>query len=316
MRGVILDAASMGDDVGLDPITDCLDEWEVYHKTSAEEVSGRIQFADVVLTNKVRLEASHLLGASQLKLVGLLATGTNNVDLAAAKQAGICVCNAVAYATPSVTQHTIGVILALATNLLNYVEDVNEGVWQNSDSFCLHQHPIIELAGKNLGIIGYGMLGQAVARVAKSLGMNILVSERPGAVLRPDRMEFESVLKQSDVISLHCPLTSDNHHLINKATLELMKPTALLVNTARGGLVDSRALVSALREGRISGAAIDVVDIEPPTPDEPLLSVRLPNLIVTPHNAWCARESRERLVVQVRDYINGFLSGRPVNRVA
>jgi glycerate dehydrogenase len=315
MKGVILDAASVGKDLDLGPITDCLDEWQVYQSTSPEEVAERIRDADVVLTNKVRLMSGEFQNADRLKLVGLLATGTNNIDLEAAKSRGVCVCNAVSYATPSVAQHAISLMLALATNLLSYVEDVQQGVWHKSESFCLNHHPIIELSGKKLGIIGYGTLGREVARIAKAMGMKVLICQRPGSEPQNKRIPLDELLGQVDVLSLHCPLTNDNSHLINSDSLELMKPSALLINTARGGLVDSAALIDALKDQQIAGAAIDVLDIEPPASTEPLLNVHLPNLIVTPHNAWCAIESRQRLVEQVRDYILAFLSGHPLNRV-
>jgi len=316
MKGVILDAASVGKDLDLRPITDCLDEWRVYQSTRQEEVAERIRDADVVLTNKVRLMSGEFQIADHLKLVGLLATGTNNIDLEAAQNHGICVCNAVSYATPSVAQHTVSLMLALATNLLSYVDDVHQGIWHSSESFCLNHHPIMELSGKKLGIIGYGTLGTEVAGIAAAMGMEILICQRPGADPQSSRIPVDKLLDQVDVLSLHCPLTNENHHLINADSLGLMKPSALLINTARGGLVDSAALINALKDRQIAGAAIDVLDIEPPASGEPLLDVRLPNLIVTPHNAWCAVESRQRLVEQVRDYIVAFQSGHPVNRVA
>jgi len=314
MLGVILDADSLGNDVDLSPITSLLDEWQVYPFTRPIEVADRIAGADIVLSNKIRLEESNLGRADQLKFVSVIATGTNNIDLPAMEKRGVVVSNARGYGTPSVVQHTLTMILTLSTNLHRYLRDVNSGEWQKSDVFCLLHHPIQEISGKQLGIVGHGELGKAVAAAAEALGMSVVISERPGAEPRSGRLAFEEVLSTSDYISLHCPLTEDNAHMINKDTLALMKPGAFLVNTARGGLVHSADLVAALKEGVIEGAAIDVLDREPPPADEPLLE-SLSNLIVSPHNAWGAIESRTRLIMQTRENIEGFLKGEPVRVV-
>ena len=309
MIGVILDADSLGRDIDLSPVTDLLDDWQVYPSTLPEETPTRIAGADVVLSNKIRLDAENLAG-SRVRYISVMATGTNNVDLAWAASNQIQVSNAVAYATPSVVQHTISLILALSTNLPAYVNDVRAGRWQQSNVFCLLDHPIQEIAGKKLGIIGHGELGGAVARVAEALGMTILVSERPGDEPRTGRVAFERVIAESDYLSLHCPLTESNHHVINAGVLAAMKPSAFLINTARGGLVDSAALLSALHSNSIAGAAIDVLDAEPAKQDEPLIT-QMNNLLVTPHNAWGAIESRTRLVSQMKENIEGFLAANP-----
>lgn len=314
MLGVILDADSLGNDVDLSPITSLLDEWQVYPFTSPEDVADRIANADIVLSNKIRLDESNLGSAGQLKFVSVIATGTNNIDFPAMEKRDVVVSNARGYGTHSVVQHTLTMMLTLSTNLHRYLDDVRSGAWQKSDVFCLLHHPIQEVAGKQLGIVGYGELGRAVAAAAEALGMSVVVSERPGLEPRTGRLAFEDALSTADYVSLHCPLTEDNAHMINKESLALMKPGAFLINTARGGLVHSADLVAALTEGVIAGAAIDVLDREPPLVDEPLLA-SLSNLIVSPHNAWGAIESRTRLIMQTRENIEGFLKGDPVRVV-
>lgn len=310
MKGVILDADSLGNDIDLTPVTSLLDDWQVFPSTLTDETAARIADADVVLSNKVRLDEATLEGANSLKFISVMATGTNNIDFAATRARGIEVSNAIAYATPSVVQHTISLILTLSTNLHRYLADVQDGRWQASNVFCRLDYPIREIAGKNLGILGYGELGRNVADAAQGLGMNILIGEQPGKAARPGRLTFAELLAESDYLTLHCPLTADNAHLINSETLAQMKPSAFLVNTARGGLVDSIALLDALRDGSLAGAAIDVLDVEPAAEGEPLIT-DLPNLLVTPHNAWGAIESRTRLVTQMRENIQGFLAGTP-----
>ncbi|MFT7222400.1 MAG: glycerate dehydrogenase [Candidatus Azotimanducaceae bacterium] len=216
-------------------------------------------------------------------------------------------------------QHTLSLILTLSTNLHRYLRDVKEGLWQQSPVFTMLDHPIVEISGKTLGIVGYGELGRHVAIAAKALGLNILVSERQAVSepnVRSGRCTFNDVLEQSDYLSLHCPLSTETAHMMNTVTLSQMKPTAFLINTARGGLIDSLALIEALEKNTIAGAAIDVLDVEPPTNDEPLLhQSHLSNLLITPHNAWGAVESRTRLVSQMRENIEAFLAGAPVRQV-
>lgn len=311
MLGVILDGDSLGRDIDLSPVTDLLDDWQVHAYTLPEQVEERIAGATVVLSNKIPLNAETTRNNGDLRYISVMATGTNNVDLTWAKESGITVSNAVAYATPSLVQHTISLILALSNNLPAYTSDVRAGKWQQSNVFCLLHHPIQEVAGKRLGIIGYGELGSGVARAAAGLGLEICIAERRGATeVREGRVSFETVLSTSDYLTLHCPLTEDNQHLINTEALAMMKSSAFLINTARGGLVDSTALIEALASGQIAGAGIDVLDVEPAAEDEPLIT-DMNNLLVTPHNAWGAIESRTRLVTQMKENIEGFLAGNP-----
>ncbi len=316
MRGVFLDADSFGHDIDLTPITSLLDEWQVYPSTSNEDISARISGADIVLVNKVVLTEDHISRADNLKFVSVTATGTNNVDIAAAARRNIPVSNAVGYGTPSVVQHTLTLILTLSTNLHRYMADVAAGQWQQSDTFCLLDHPIQQVAGRTLGIVGYGELGSAVASAASALGMEILISDHPGKAPRPDRVRFEDVLAAADYVSLHCPLTPDNQHMINQSTLQLMRPTAFLINTARGALIDGTALIDALTNGTIAGAALDVLPVEPPPDDDPLLqaamSQKMHNLILSPHNAWGTIESRSGLINQTRQNIEAYLDGEMV----
>ena len=318
MIGVILDADSLGQEIDLNPVTSLLDDWQVFNHTLPEDTATRIKDASIVLSNKVLLNQAVLEQAAQLKFISVMATGTNNVDLRFAASKGITVSNALAYATPSVVQHTLSLILALATNLPRYLEDVRTGKWHASRVFCLLDHPITEIAGKSLGIVGYGELGTNLARAAGGLGMQILISARPGETASGERIAFRDLLQTADYVSLHCPLTPENEHLLNAETLALMKPGAFLINTARGGLVDSTALLDALDRGIIAGAAVDVLAREPADADEPLVTPRSTqgkNLLVTPHNAWGAIESRQRLVTQMRENIEGFIAGAAPRQV-
>lgn len=316
-KGVFVDRDSVDrGDLDCSPLTRTLSEWRMYDTTDPVPVRKRIAGAAVVVSNKVVLD-DELLGEAQgLRLVCVAATGTNNVDLDAAGRLGIPVCNARGYATPAVVQHVFALILALMTRLEDYRQAVADGRWQRSDYFCLLDFPIRELAGRRLGVVGYGELGRAVARVAEAFGMEVLVAQRPGMPDdRPDRMPLRELLPGVDVLSLHCPLTPDTHGLIGPDELALMRSDALLINTARGGIVDERALVAALREGTLGGAGVDVLTREPPVNGNPLLSTDIPNLILTPHIAWASRESRQRLVDEVGRNIEAFLAGEPRNLV-
>lgn len=321
LKGVILDAASLGGDIDLMPLTSSVQQCDVFDVTPESKLIERICSADVVMTNKVRLTDVVIKQAPRLKLIVVLATGTNNIDLVSAKSHGITVCNIVRYGTASVVQHTVMLMLALSTRLLAYVNDVKEGRWESSPFFCLLHHPIVELEGKTLGIVGYGELGQALAQIASAFGMKVLIAQRVGsdpAATEDGRTALDELLPQVDVLSLHCPLTPQTHHLINAQRLALMKPTALLINTARGALVEPRALVQALSTQRLGGAAIDVLDVEPPTADHPFIQAaknNLPNFIVTPHCAWASQEARQRLVMQAAKVVSAFQLGQPINRV-
>jgi glycerate dehydrogenase len=271
----------------------------------------------VVLTNKVRLTRELIEGAGSLRIIGLTATGTNNIDLAAARERGVAVCNIRDYCTPSVVQHVLGVLLHLTHHLAEYSREAVNGTWTRATGFGLLHHPIRELRGRILGIVGWGALGSAVARACESaLGMQVIVANRPGGVAQPGRVDLDELLASADVVSLHCPLTPETTGLISVARLARMKPDAILINTARGALVDVAALAAALRARRLGGAAIDVLPEEPPVGGSPLFAPDLPNLIVTPHMAWAARESRQRcldeLAANIEDWRRGGMRGRVV----
>ncbi|MFC6634684.1 D-2-hydroxyacid dehydrogenase [Microbulbifer taiwanensis] len=307
MRGVFLDALTMKlEELDTSALEKSLDHWDFYDTTTADEIAEHIAGADVVITNKVVLDRGIIDKAPNLKLICVCATGTNNIDMGAAQERRIPVRNVQGYAGASVPQHALALILALANRWHDYHNDVMSGRWSQSPIFCLLDHPVMELAGKNLGIIGYGDLGQRAAQLGRALDMNILVAESFVGHRQEGRVPLRRLLAESDVISLHCPLSEHTERLVNRAFLTAMKPGALLVNTARGGLVDEQALADALRSGHLGGAALDVLSEEPPSADHPLLAKGIPNLIITPHNAWISRESRQRLldgVVQnIRDW--------------
>ncbi len=293
-----------------------LPAWRLYDAGASVPVPERVAGAAVVVSNKVVMDEALLAGAPELKLVCVAATGTNNVDLDAAVRLGIRVCNVRAYATPAVVQHVFGLILALTTRLMDYRRAVSDGRWQRSPYFCLLDFPIRELAGRRLGVVGFGELGRGVARVAKAFGMEVMIAQRPGTEgARPGRVPLRELLSRVDVLSLHCPLTPETRGLIGPRELGLMRPDALLINTARGGIVDETALAAALQGGRLGGAGVDVLVREPPVDGSPLLDPEIPNLIVTPHVAWASRESRQRLLDEVALNIEAFLGGEPRNVV-
>ncbi len=315
--GAFLDQDTVDrDDLDFSLLRRVLPAWRLYHTGDSVPVPERVAGSAVVVSNKVVLDETLLAGAPELKLVCVAATGTNNVDLDAAAQLGIRVCNVRAYATPAVVQHVFGLILALTTRLMDYQGAVLDGRWQRSPYFCLLDFPIRELAGRRLGVVGYGELGQEVARVAKAFGMDVLIAQRPGAGDdRPGRLPLHELLSQVDVLSLHCPLTPATQGLIGARELGLLRSDALLINTARGGIVDESALAAALQGGRLGGAGIDVLVREPPVGGSPLLDPDIPNLIVTPHVAWASRESRQRLLDEVAHNVEAFLGGEPRNVV-
>ncbi|MFT7299894.1 MAG: glycerate dehydrogenase [Porticoccus sp.] len=313
MKGVILDADSLGpDDVDLGPVTRLPVEWTLYGSSKREQVAERIADAEIVLTNKAPIGAAELVAAPGLRYIGVLAAGTNVIDLVAASTSNVLVSNVVGYGSASVVQHTWALILALATRLPDYNVAALDGRWAGSSLFCLQDFPVRELAGKTLGIVGYGELGRGVAEVGKAFGMEVKVASflwRHGN--DPERVPFDSLMAAADVISLHCPLTEETRNLIGRRELAKMKSAALLINCARGGIVDEQALVDALEDGVIGGAGFDVLSVEPPINGNPLLNPEVPNLIVTPHSAWVARESRQRLIDQVAENIQAFLAGKP-----
>jgi glycerate dehydrogenase len=271
---------------------------------------------EFVFTNKIRLTEDLLGKASKLRFIGLTATGTDNIDLATAGRHGIAVANIREYCTQSVVEHVIGCLLMLCHSLDRYQRTVRSGAWQTATSFCMLGHPIRELSGMTLGIVGYGALGRGVARAAAALGMRVLVSARPGSTdVAKDRVPFDELLPQADVISLHCPLTDATRGLFSAGTLARMRPGAILVNTARGALVDSAALVAALHSGQLFGAAIDVLANEPPVAGDPLLDYRGENLIITPHIAWATGRARQNAIDELAANAAAFIAGQGRNRV-
>ena len=319
MKSAFLDFDSLGPaDIDASALKVTLPGIALYPASKDPEIDTRIAGCEILLVNKVRLDRGRLASVPKLRLVALAATGTDNIDLAAARELNIAVCNIRNYATPSVVQHVFGLVLALTLRLEEYRQLLRAGAWELSPHFCLLDYPGRELAGRTLGIVGYGQLGQAVGAVGRAFGMHVVAarSDRQPTGASVDRLALPELLAAADVLSLHCPLTPATQHLINGESLRQMRPDALLINTARGGLVDSGALLDALRHRALGGAAIDVLPEEPPAPGNALLDARLPNLIVTPHIAWAARESRQRALDEVIANVRDFLSGGQRNRVA
>lgn len=316
MRGVFLDLGTVSNgDLDTRRLEQVLPGLVIHEATPQEQVAGRIATAEVVLLNKCRVTREMMAANPQLKLIALTATGVDNVDVAAAREAGVAVANLRDYCTPSVVQHVFAVLLSLTHHLPEYDRFAKGGEWGRSDRFSVFPFPIRELAGRALGIVGYGALGRGVARVAEAFGMQVLVANRPGTTPSPGRLHLHELLPRADVLSLHCPLTPATHGLIGARELALMKSDAVLINTARGALVDAAALATALRAHRLGGAGIDVLEQEPPTDGNPLLAPGIPNLIVTPHTAWAARESRQRCLDELAANVAAFLHGERRNRV-
>ena len=315
MKAVFLDYATMGPGLDLRPLRTLFDELDIHDQTPADATAERIRGAAFVFTNKMRLTETLLNEAADLRYIGLTATGTDNIDLVTAERHGIAVANIRAYCTQSVVEHVFGTLLMLAHSLARYDSAVRAGAWQNAPDFCMLSYPVRELSSMTLGVVGYGDLGRGVARVAEAFGMKVLVAERPGKQARDGRTAFEDVLERADVVSLHCPLNDETRRLFNTETFGKMKPGALLINTARGGLVDSAALVAALDSGRLAGAAIDVLATEPPVDGDPVLDYRGANLIVTPHVAWASDVARQNAIDELAANAAAFLRGEPRNRV-
>ncbi|OUM25229.1 glycerate dehydrogenase [Pseudomonas sp. 1239] len=311
-RAVFLDHSSLDlGDLDLSRLRGCFDELQLHPATAPHEVAERLQGASVAITNKVHLDAAALAACPDLRLILVSATGTNNVDLQAARAQGIVVSNCQGYGTPSVAQHTLALLLALATRLPDYQQAVADGKWAQARQFCLLDFPIVELEGKTLGLLGHGELGGAVARLAEAFGMRVLSGQLPGRPARDDRLSLAELLPQVDALTLHCPLNDSTRNMIGAAELALLKPGAFVVNTARGGLIDEQALADALRSGHLGGAATDVLSVEPPANGNPLLAGDIPRLVVTPHSAWGAVEARQRIVGQLAENAEAFLQGNP-----
>ncbi|MED6299340.1 MAG: D-2-hydroxyacid dehydrogenase [Verrucomicrobiota bacterium] len=290
-----------------------------FHKTTSEEETlSNINEAGIIITNKVNIDSNIISRSTNLQLIVVCATGVNNIDLIAAKDHGVIVCNVANYSTPMVAQHTLALLLNLCGNTHKYIGEKDS--WPKSPIFTRLAHPVTELNGKTMGIAGSGNIGSLVGEISEQMGMRIHILSRDRSSSSDHskwpRVSKEEFFSESDVISLHCPLTKENEHLINSDTLNQMKPTAFLLNTSRGGLVNELALADALRAGEIAGAAIDVLSTEPPEKEHPLMENSIPNLLITPHIAWISLEARKRLLEGVIDNIRSFLSGNPSNRVA
>ena len=315
-KAVILDAMTVTDgDVSLEPLTSLCDT-EVFGYSTPEEVAERIGSAEIVLTNKCRISREVFEKCPNLKFVGVFATGYNNVDIEAAIERGAVVSNVPGYSTASVAQHTFALILHYYSSVSKYSEYTSSGEWCFSKLFTHFGPPLFELSGKTIGIIGYGAIGQSVAKIAKAFGMNVAVHTRTypkndGGI---EVLPLDELLRKSDIVRLHCPLTKETEKIINERTLSLMKPTAMLINTSRGGTVDEHALRKALDEGKIAAFGADVLTVEPMEKDCPLLGAK--NCFITPHIAWAPLETRVRLIGLVKENLEGYLSGNIKNNVA
>ena len=312
---LFLDRASLYPDDLDFTVLDGVASWLWFDNANVSDIQHNLKDAEIIVSNKVLINREIIENSKQLKLICVAATGVNNIDIEAANQHGIQVCNVRAYATSSVVQHVFALLLFLNRKLFSYRQSVIDGNWSNSDFFCYFAEPISNLEGKTLGIIGYGELGKAVAKVAKCFGMNALLAKRDEVDSRTGRVDLTTLLSASDVVSLHCPLTESNRHMIAENELAIMKPDAILINAARGGLVDEDALLNALKNNQIGAAALDVLEEEPPSVNHPLINYHADNLILTPHIAWASRESRQKLVNEIAKNIQAYQQGQSRNIV-
>ena len=327
MRAAFLDFDSLGPaDTDRSPLTNLLPDCEFFGSTTAEQRATRVASAEIVFVNKVLLDQETLAAAKNLRLICVAATGTDNVDLVTARTRSISVCNIRDYCTPSVVQHVYALLLTLNQRLAAYQARVARGDWAGGSQFCLLEPPVQELAGKTLGLVGLGALGRAVAEAASAFGLRVLAARQPYRLddeshlynvsgNEVPRIGFGALLARADYLSLHCPLTSDTVGLINTAALKRMRDNAILINTARGALVEPVALLAALAAGQLGGAGIDVLDTEPPPAEHPLLQTQMPNLVVTPHMAWAAREARQRAIAELAANVAAYQRGEARNRV-
>src|SRR5450631_1300295 len=315
MKAVFLeyDTVSNGD-LDASALIDAVGDLELCASADTN-TAARIHDADIVLVNTLVLSRALLDGARKLKLIAVAGTGTDNIDLAAARERGIAVCNVRGYCTASVVQHVWGLILSLTQHVADYARLAVDGTWARNEPLMELRHPLRELDGRLFGVVGWGELGRGTAGIARAFGMRVIIANRRGESLRPDRVPLDELLALSDIVSLHCPLDDSTRGLIGARELALMKPDALLVNTARGALVDGSALAKALKAGRLGGAGVDVLPREPPSASEPLLDPDIPNLIVTPHVAWAAREARQRCLDEMAANIRDFIGGGRRSRV-
>ena len=312
---LFLDKASLYPDDLDFTVLDGVASWLWFDNVNTSDIQNNLKDAEIIVSNKVLINREIIESSKQLKLICVAATGVNNIDIEAANQHGVQVCNVRAYATSSVVQHVFALLLFLNRKLFSYRQSVIDGSWSHSDFFCYFAEPISNLEGKTLGIIGYGELGKAVAKVAKCFGMNVLLAKRDEVDSRTGRVDLTTLLSASDVVSLHCPLTESNRHMIAENELAIMKPDAILINAARGGLVDEDALLNALKNNQIGAAALDVLEEEPPSVNHPLINYHADNLILTPHIAWASRESRQKLVNEIAKNIQAYQQGQSRNIV-
>lgn len=314
-RIVFLDAATLAEGIIL-PRPDFPHEWINYPATAPEQIAARAAEAEIVITNKVCIAASAIAALPKLRLIAAAATGHDHIDIDAARDAGIAVTNIRSYSADSVPEHTLALMLALQRQILPYVADVRAGAWQASGQFAFHTYPISDLRGKRLGLFGSGVLGQRVAHFAAAFGMETVFSGRKGGQARPGTLDFAEVIATSDILSLHCPLNPQTENLIGWPEFSLMRKCPLLINTARGGLVDEEALERALAAGLVAGAGLDVTRPEPPPADSAIMRLaQRPDVIVTPHVAWASRESQQTLANQLGAVLTAFVKGERMNRL-
>ena len=316
MKAVLLDWDTMGPGLDITELRTVLPDLDIYGDTAPQQTAGRIGDAAIVLGNKVGLTRNVFEACPNIRFIGLTATGTDNVDVDAARDHGIAVANIRAYCTQSVVEHVFACLLNLAHSLGRYANDVRRGAWSRAENFCLMTHPMQELSALTLGLVGYGELARGVERVARAFNMDVIISARPGSSDVPEgRVAFAEMLERADVISLHCPLDETTRNLFGAAEFRTMKSSAILINTARGGLVDSQALADALRDNEIAAAAVDVLPQEPPVDGDPLLDYDGDNLIVTPHIAWGTQQARQNAIDELTANVRAFLDGERRNRV-
>lgn len=316
MNLVVLDGYTLNPgDLSWEPL-ESIGNFTEYDRTPSDLIVERAKDADIVLVNKVILTKEIISKLPKLRYIGVLATGYNNIDIEAAKEKGITVTNVRAYGPASVAQQSFALLLALVNHAELHSQSVHAGEWTNAADWCYWKTPLVELAGKTMGLIGFGDIGSQVARIAQAFGMKVIVYRKNPSKSAQDDIELVSLdelFRKSDVVSLHCPLTDETKGVINTTHLSLMKPTAYLLNTGRGPLINEQELADALKQGTIAGAGLDVLSVEPPKADNPLLSA--PNCIITPHIAWASFEARKRLLSMAADNVKSFLNGSPMNTI-
>lgn len=316
MNIVFLDRQTLASTTELKPL-DSINHWQNYDHTTTDQIVERAKDAEIIISNKLPLDADVIAQLPKLKLIAIPATGYNHIDLLACEQQNIVVCNIPDYASTTVPEHVLALIFALQRQLMPYHKSVAAGRWQQSGQFCYFDYPIRDLKGSTLGIVGAGVLGHAVIDLARSVGLKVVLAGRKGATdLKQGYIPFEQMLRESDIISLHCPLTEDTKHLLSTTEFSQMDKKPLIINTARGELIDSEALVHALKVGQIRGAGIDVCHPEPPPFDHPFMKILdRDDFILTPHVAWSSAEAMQFLADELIKNINAFIQGRPINTV-